>query len=562
MKLLRLFPLLLFCSSLHAQLLPPDTAWVNQTLAAMTLDEKLGQLFMPIHRTVEQSRQLVERFHVGGFWFARTEARTIAAELNTLQQLSKYPLLISVDFEKGAGTYVDGATDLPVNMALGASRNPAIAYRAAALTAREARALGVHVNFAPVMDVNNNPKNPIINTRSYGEDPRLVAQLAEAAVRGYQEHGLLATGKHFPGHGNTDTDSHTRLGVVPSDADQFENIELLPYRHTLEKTDLASVMTAHLWIRAVDSDTIPATLSPNAMQRLLRERLNFDGVIYTDAMEMGGITTRYPFEVAVVKALQAGCDVILFPGSVEKGIAAIKEAIRDGQLTEQRIRESVRRILLSKTRVGLHKKRLVDVEGIPQVVGTEANYPEAKEIAAACLTLVKDDAKLLPLKSTTRTAVFTIANVEGPSMVSRGLVTFPADMQRLNPAVVHQRLSPSLTADEMMRAIEVARTAEVVVIAAYVRIVLHAGTVELPPAHAEFVQRVLTVNPNVVLVSFGNPYIGASVPGVPTYVCAYDNARALQEVAAEALFGKVGFNGKLPVTVSEEMPYGKGITKR
>jgi beta-N-acetylhexosaminidase len=525
----------------------------------MTLDEKLGQLFMPVHRTVEQSRRLVERFHVGGFWFARTDARTIAAELNTLQQLSKYPLLISVDFEKGAGTYVDGATDLPVNMALGASRNPAIAYRAAALTAREARALGVHVNFAPVMDVNNNPKNPIINTRSYGEDPRLVAQLAEVAVRGYQEHGLLATGKHFPGHGNTDTDSHTRLGVVPSDAEQFENIELLPYRHTLEKTDLASIMTAHLWIKAVDNDTIPATLSPNAMQRLLRERLNFDGVIYTDAMEMGGITTRYPFEVAVVKALQAGCDVILFPGSVEKGIAAIKEAIRDGQLTEQRIRESVRRILLSKTRVGLHTNRLVDVERIPQVVGTEANYREAKEIAAACLTLVKDDAKLLPLKSTTRTAVLTIANVEGPSMVSRGLVTFPADMQRLNPAVIHQRLSPSLNADEMERALELARNADVVVIAAYVRIVLHAGTVELPPAHAEFVQRVLTVNPNVVLVSFGNPYIGASVPGVPTYVCAYDNARVLQEVAAEALFGKVGFNGKLPVTVSKEMPYGTGI---
>ncbi len=274
-----------------AQLLPPDETWVEQTVRGMTLDEKIGQLFVAVHSNVDRTKEWIKEYNIGGIWFARAEAQRIAAELNELQESSKYPLLVTVDFEKGAGTYVDGATNLPINMAMGASRNPDLVYKAALLTAREARAIGVHVNFAPVVDVNNNPKNPVINTRSYGEDPRLVAQLATAAIKGYQDGGLLATTKHFPGHGNTATDSHSHLGVVSSNADEFESIELLPYKETLRHAKPSAVMTAHLWIKAVDRDTIPATLSPNAINGLLRQRLGFDGVIYTDAMVMGGITT-------------------------------------------------------------------------------------------------------------------------------------------------------------------------------------------------------------------------------------------------------------------------------
>ncbi|MBM4160888.1 MAG: glycoside hydrolase family 3 protein [Ignavibacteria bacterium] len=558
--ILALLVIMLASAASRAQLLPVDRNWVEQTLHGMTLDEKIGQLFMPVHTTVEQTEGWVQHYHIGGIWFARTEARKIAEELNVLQTRSKYPLLVSVDFEKGAGTYVDGGTDLPINMALGATRDPRLVYEAAALTAVEARALGVHINFAPVMDVNNNPQNPVINTRSYGEDPKLVAALAAAAIQGYQDNGLLATGKHFPGHGNTGVDSHTMLGVVTADQKEFESTELFPYTKVFQTSRPAGIMSAHLWIRALDADTVPATLSSNAMTNLLRKRLSFDGIIFTDAMVMGGITTRYPFDVGTVKALQAGCDVILFPGDLEKGIQAVKHAVERGELSEKRIEESVRRILRAKTQVGLHKKREVDIMRIGERVGTEQNYRAAKAVAAQCLTLTKNEGSLVPVPSTKKVLVLTMSNKEGNSMVSRGLVSFPDEVRKLSPAAADFRLSDAMTTSEVDQALALAKNADLVVVAAYIKIVLNSGTVELSTAHTAFVNRLVEANPNIVLISFGNPYIGSSVPDVPAYICAYDNAKALQETAAEALFGKIPFHGRLPVTVTEKMRYGWGIT--
>lgn len=553
--------LLLASSPLCSQLLPVDNTWVEKTLRTMTLDEKIGQLFFPASTSSSRSLEWIQKYNIGGIWFARVEAKKIAEDLNAFQRASKYPILVTVDFEKGAGTYVDGATDLPINMALGASRDPKLVYEAARLTAKEARALGVHLNYAPVLDVNNNPKNPVINTRSYGEDPRLVATLAAAAIKGYQENGLLATGKHFPGHGNTGTDTHAKIGVIASSPQDFESIELFPYKQVLQEAKPSSIMSAHLWIQSVDADTIPATLSKKAMTGILRDRLKFDGLVFTDAMVMGGITTRYPFNVATVKALQAGCDVILFPGDLENGINAVREAIKSGELTEQRIDESVRRVLRAKTKVGLQKNRLTDVDKIPGVVGTAANYQMAKKIAAGCLTLAKDDAQLIPLRASRKVLVLSMSNKEGNSMMSRGLVTFPDEVRKLSPGSTDLRLSDSLRTDEMEKALTLARQADVVLVAAYVRIVLSSGTVDLPATHTAFLQQLLRQNPHLALVSFGNPYIGATVPEIPTYICAYDNAKALQEAAAEALFGKAHFMGKLPVTVSETMKFGTGLRR-
>ena len=360
-QLSRIIVIALLAQTASAQLQPVDNAWVNQTLMSMTLEEKIGQLFVPVHTDLQRTTEWVRNYHIGWLWFARTEARKVAAELNALQEASKYPLLVTVDFEKGAGTYIDGATDLPINMALGASRDPKLVEQAARITAKEARALCVHLNFAPVLDINNNPDNPVINTRSYGENPSLVARLGAAAIKGYQENGLLATAKHFPGHGNTSTDTHAKLGVVTSSPSVFEAVELYPYKYVLKQSPPSSIMSAHLWIEAVDTDTVPATLSSNVMSTLLRSELKFEGIVFTDAMAMGGITSRYPFADATVKAVQAGCDVILFPGDLGQGIQAVRRAISDGLLTEQRINESVRRILRAKTRVGLHRQRLVDL---------------------------------------------------------------------------------------------------------------------------------------------------------------------------------------------------------
>jgi beta-N-acetylhexosaminidase len=320
-------------------------------------------------------------------------------------------------------------------------------------------------------------------------------------------------------------------------------------------------MSAHLWIQSIDADTIPATLSKSVMTDLLRDRLHFDGLVFTDAMVMGGITTRYPFGVATVKALQAGCDIILFPGDLEKGIDAVREAVKSGELTEKRIDESVRRILRAKTRVGLQKNRTTNIDGISGLVGTEEHYKTAKNIAARCLTLAKDESKLVPLRPSQKVLVLTMSNKEGNSMVSRGLVSFPEELRKFSPSAKELRLSDSLRTDERNNALSLAKEADVVVVAAYIKIVLSSGTVDLPPAHAAFLQQLVKQNPRVALVSFGNPYIGASVPEVPAYICAYDNAKALQEATAEALFGKTKFSGKLPVTVSETMKFGVGLRR-
>jgi beta-N-acetylhexosaminidase len=262
-----------------------------------------------------------------------------------------------------------------------------------------------------------------------------------------------------------------------------------------------------------------------------------------------------------VKAIQAGCDIILFPGDLAKGIQAVRQAVTDGQLTEKRIDESVRRILRAKTRVGLHKQRSVDVEKIPALVGTEANYLEAKRIAAQCITLAKNDGKIIPLKPAQKVLVLTMSNKEGNSMVSRGLVSFPDEVRKMSGGVTEFRLSDSLRSDEADRALTLAASADVVVVAAYIKIVLSSGTVALSPGHTAFLEKLAGKNKRVVLISFGNPYIGGSTAAIPAYICAFDNAKALQEATAEALYGKTPFKGKLPVTVSEKMKVGVGLTR-
>jgi beta-N-acetylhexosaminidase len=444
-------------------------------------------------------------------------------------------------------------------MALGASRDPEIVRQAAALTARESRALGVHINFAPVLDVNNNRKNPIINTRSFGESPGLVADLGKAAVRGYQENGMMATAKHFPGHGNITVDSHAKLGIIESSPDAFSSVELFPFRSIIEECKIDNIMTAHLWVKAIDKDTMPATLSQGVVTDLLREKMHFSGVIYTDAMVMGAITNRYSPEEATVRALLAGCDVILYPPNVEVGITAVKSALKSGSLTEARIDESVRRILISKTKVGIHRQRFTNTEQLASLAGTPEQSSTAKFIASRCLTLVKDDQKLIPLKSDQRIFVLTVSNKSANAIISRWLVSFPEEMKRNSSRIDVRQLSDELKSDEMDRAIAQAKKADVVIVAAYIKIILSSGNIELPPQLELFIRRLSEVNQQLVVISFGNPYIGASIPGGAAYICTYDNARALQDVAADAIYGKIPFLGKLPISISDSLRAGSGI---
>ncbi len=558
-------PLLLFFLmiplSVHSQLHPVDTAWVESTLNRMSVEDKVGHLIMPAHQSMEESERNVREYHVGGLWFAKAKAPEIARQLNQLQRIAPYGLLVAVDFEKGAGTHVDGGIDLPGAMALAASGDPAAAYEAAAITAEEARALGVHIDFAPVVDVNDNPMNPVINVRSFGEDPARVAEFGAAAVRGYQDHGLLATLKHYPGHGNTAVDSHADLARVAGSMDKIERTELLPYRVIIGRDHPAAVMVSHLWLPALDVDPTPATFSRNAVQRVLRDRLGFDGLVCTDAMVMGAIAKHAGPGEAAIRTIMAGVDLVVWPESVRAAYDSLLAAVQDGRISRERLDASVRRILRAKSQGGVRQGYSVDESALGRTLRAPRNLERARNLAASCITLVNDERTILPLHPAARTLLLTLDNQAGQALMSRTSVTFPAEVQKRSTDVSVFDVPDTLTPDVIAKILEEAERSETVIVSAYVRIFMASGTVDLPPAQRDLLTRLVRTNPRVVLVSFGSPYAGGTIPGLSTYVCAYDNAEVLQEAAARALFGEIPVHGKLPVSISAEFPLGTGLDR-
>ncbi len=536
-------------------LLPADKEWVQKTLAAMTLEEKVGQLLCPAYRGIAPlALKQIKELHLGGLAVFLGKAHDIARDLNIFQQAAKYPLLISADYERGVGNYVDNATDLPGNMALGGSGRPEDAYLAGQITAIEARAIGVHCTFSPVLDVNNNPQNPIINIRSFGENPKQVAELGMAFVRGAQKHGLLCTAKHFPGHGNTNVDSHSSLAKITGSRKELEKIELYPFRQAIEKANVAAIMTAHLWAPAFDRKPLPATVSPKIMTGLLRDEWNFKGLLFTDAMSMGGIMKELPYEESIIRAIEAGCDIILMPADIGSAYKAILKAVRDGRITHERLDASVARLLRAKTQVGLHQNRVVDLNAIAKNVGNKANYEAAKDIAKQCVTLVKDTERLIPLKRNQRVAVIGLANQVGRLMIWRDLYSFGDEVKKHTPNSEWLFMGDKVEKDQRSRAIEMAKQSDVVVIAAYPRLIIGRGNVNLNPEQIQFLQEILAVGKPAILISFASPYVINDVPQFETYLCAYGNAAAVQDAVADALFGTFQPSGTLPVALT---PQGK-----
>ncbi len=521
---------------LHSQLRTIDTLWVEQTLSTMTLDQKIGHLLMPAHRSVDATKEFITKYHVGSIWFAKAEPRKLIAELNELQQLAPCGLLVAGDFEKGIGTHVDGATDFPIAMALGASGDPKLAYEAAAVTAAEARAIGVHLNFAPVVDVNSNPQNPVINIRAFGDDPALVGTMGLSVVRGYEDNGLLATLKHYPGHGNTGIDTHSDLAAIDGNKGALDQIELAPYRFILAQHQSAAVMVSHLWMKAYDESPLPATFSKRMIGEVLRGEMHFQGIVCTDAMTMGAITKHYSAGDAAVRAVEAGVDLIVWPADVPAAFEALRSAVESGRIPQAQLDGSVRRILNAKTRVGLQTIRTIDPAKAQTRLGTSEHLKIARAIARKCVKVQRDDRGLLPLPADRRFLVVTFNNRSGAAMMSRTLESFPEEFKQLAFAVETVAMTDGMSDQEQNAVLEKARTADIVIVAAYVRIFLSSGTVGLPAHQQRFLESLVRTNPKVVLVSFGNPYIGASVPAIPTFITAFDNAAVLQEAVAERLF--------------------------
>src|SRR5947199_1726343 len=383
----------------------PSYRWARQTLARLTLEEKVAQMIgvrafgLHYHPASEEGRRLrreVRDLGVGSVVVFESEVDSLPRLLNGLQSLAKVPLLVSADMERGMSFRIRrGVVPLPYAMAIGATRSEEAARFTGEVTAREGRALGIHWALAPVADVNNNPGNPVVNIRSYGEDPELVARLDAAFVRGAREGGLLTTAKHFPGHGDTDVDSHLQLATVAADRARLEAVELRPFRRAVD-AGVDSVMLGHIAVPAVDPTGAPATLSAPMATELLRRELHFEGLVVTDAMEMAGVKAAWTGEAAI-RAVQAGADMILLPPQADVAIRALVRAVRRGQLASSRIDASVLRILQAKERLGLDRTRTVDLAGTDRDVGRPQDVERAFEIARQAVTVVKNDGGVLPL---------------------------------------------------------------------------------------------------------------------------------------------------------------------
>ena len=529
-----------------------DEAWVERTLTGLTLRQKVGQLIMPWvlgdfapegSPSHDRILEYIEDQGIGGLIMSVGSPTEVAAKLNDFQAHSNIPLLVAADLETGAGfrmrgavqmpgtIELGGATDFPSLMAVGATADPQLAYEMGRITAREARGVGIHIPFAPVLDVNNNPDNPIINVRSFGENPEDVADLGAAFVRGVQEHGAIATGKHFPGHGDTETDSHLGLPVIPHSRARMDSVEIFPFRHAIE-AGMGAVMTAHISVPSLDGGVgDPASLS---------------SAVLTDGAEE-----------ASVRAIEAGADVILMPPSVERAVEGIAAAVESGRIEASRIDASVRRILETKKQMGLDRDRTVQIDQIGQVVGIPAHTQVAAEIAERSITLLHNGGNLLPLLGTRSARVMSVSFrrtsdvLAGRYFNTRLRQTYP----RLTTAGLDVNSGPALYEDLLRQA----RQQALVILSTYVTAFSQSGSLALPEEVVDFAGQLTEIGVPHIVVSFGNPYLITELPDVRAYMLAWSGSEVSQTAAAQALFGDIEISGRVPTRIPPLYEIGDGI---
>ncbi|HWP44351.1 MAG TPA: glycoside hydrolase family 3 N-terminal domain-containing protein [Blastocatellia bacterium] len=541
-----------------------ERSWVETTLASLTLDEKIGQLIIPAavgmflgqdSEVFQQIRRDITEFHVGGYHMLGEvnilhEPAGVALLLNHMQRLSKLPLWITADFEGGAGLRYIGATRLPRAMAMGATANEEMAYQAGRITAVEARAIGIHVNFYPVVDVNNNARNPIINIRSFGGSPEIVSRMARAYIRGSQSAGVMATAKHFPGHGDTSVDSHLELPSIDVDRARLDRIELPPFRAAIEE-GVGAVMSAHIALPRIEDEKLPATLSQKVLTGVLRGDLGFGGVIFTDAMNMRGVAAHYPEGEAAVRAIKAGADIVLYPPSVEKAFVALKQAVSSGEITESRIDESVRRVLAAKARLGLDKNRFTDIERLDKVLGSKEHQAIARQIIESAITLVRDKNDVLPLKLAPEQKVLFISMVDNSEGWRDGqpgrafLEGLSARHRQTTSVYVSNKTSPA----EFDLIKKLAALSDVIIVNGFIRVSSFKGSIDMTEGEIDLLKYLSGRQKPFVFVLYGSPYLLTFVPELPTYILAYEYYPAAEEASLRAVLGEIPFKGKLPIEI-------------
>ena len=505
--------------------------------------------------------------HVGGFIVAGRirDGNVIAAQpfemaafINHMQRLAKTPLLVASDFERGASMRVADTARFPYLMAFGAAHDLDAMRQLGAATAREARALGVTWVFAPDADVNNNPDNPIINVRSYGEDPQAVAAGVSAFIDGAHSNKdayVLLSAKHFPGHGDTAEDSHMQLAKLDQPKERLESLELVPFRAAIAH-GVDSIMTAHLSVPAFEPAGIPATVSRNILTNLLRDELGFKGIVVTDAMEMQGIAALYSNGEAAVRAIEAGADVLLMPTDPEGCISALETAVASGRLTRRRIDMSVAKVLAAKRRAGLFHTRIVSLDALSDQIEDKKLEELAERVAEHAVTLVKDDAHLFPIPS--RDGPCLVVMSEG-TFSTRGEV-LTHDLRRRLPAL-KTFVANSAMPDDLLAAIAT-QTAQCkqIYAAAFVTVSANRGSVALEGGLAKFLKTLVHGTVPMAVLAFGNPYLLRDIPEVGSYAALFSTASTSESAAARAILGEIPITGRMPVSIPGLAKIGDGLT--
>ena len=570
--------------------------WAEKTVGKLSLEEKVGQVFMIWCRAsflnkdspeYQQWREAMQKYHVGSFAMTvhvdgplllRSEPYEAAELLNRLQQDSKLPLLFAADFERGVATRLMGTTNFPHAMAFGADGKVEDAEMSGRITAQEARAIGVHWNFYPDADVNSNPANPIINTRSFGEDPKQVGDLVTAYIKGAHEAGMLTTVKHFPGHGDTATDSHLGVASVNVDRAHLNSIELPPFRQAIA-AGVDSVMVAHVTVPTLDPDpNHVATISPAVVSDLLEKQLGFKGLVVTDALDMAGLTHLFASDIgrAAVEAFKAGNDLLLIPADLAASYDAMLKAVRSGEISRQRLDRSVLKILKIKASLGLNLARTVDLSQLATTVGKPESLAFGQQVADSAITLVRDNGKVLPLKSKGTIQALLPYMTKEETRNNVVAVLFSDDVRsdsghafgrelrsRILDAhvlYVDPRIAAGMS-DEVLKAVDEAQT---VIAAVYVIPTAGkaANSVAMADATGALLQQVLDhAAEKTAVVAMGNPYLASDFPKIENYVCTFSNATVSEISAVKALFGEIPIRGHLPVTIPNVAQRGAGIER-
>jgi beta-glucosidase-like glycosyl hydrolase len=580
----------------HAQQPPLDKAaraWVDAALKKMSVEQLAGQLVFAAFNATYMSTDsdeydalaaLIHQSHIGGvIAFGGTEPvpqvmlnntygpvvlgqpMELASILNRLQSISALPLLTSSDFEWGVQMRIAGATKFPRAMAFGATGDPQLAYEAGTVVGAESRALGVHVDFGPVADVNNNPRNPVINIRSFGEDPASVGAMVAGWVRGLQEGGVLATLKHFPGHGDTDVDSHLGLPVIPHPRERMVRVELPPFKAGIE-AGAAAVMVAHIELPALDPEKQPATFSAKVIDTLLRP--NFDGLIFSDAMKMQAITKIASPGDAAVRAVKAGLDVVLDSPDSAAAAAAIANAIKSGDIPRARAEQSARRILEAKARLGLHRQRLVSLDSVPLAVGGRKHDAVARKISERSITLIKDDRNQVPLPTPRTGRILYLSVLDYPSgwrIAAPSRKVIPALRERW-PATEAIEVSDRSTPAELDLVRAMSDDYDAIVAGVFVRAASSSGRMDLAPSIVRLLQDLARTTERrsqpFVAAFFGNPYTPTFVQDVPAMLLTYDFSDYAEESAVKAIAGEIPITGKLPIALPGLYPIGHSVPRQ